>query len=236
MPALNLSSEFLQYLVAYPSDDGDGLTQLPPLSQLSKELGISIAGLREQLEVAEAIGLVEVKPRIGIRRLPYSFLPAVRQSLNYAVARDQAYFVSFSDLRNHIEAAYWDEAARMLKPEDHAELQQLLSQAWDKLGGHPIRIPHTEHRRLHLLVYRRLENPFVQGLLEAFWETYEAVGLNLYAEYNYLRQVWTYHQKMVDAICAGDFQAGYRALVEHKDLLYHRPHPADENRTESLNA
>jgi len=234
-----MSSEFIQYLVSYPPDvldDGGSITQLPPLSELSKELGISIAGLREQLEVAEAIGLVEVKPRIGIRRLPYTFLPAVRQSLNYAIALDHAYFSDFSDLRNHIEAAYWDEAARMLLPEDHDELRELMDQAWGKLRGQPIRIPHAEHRQLHLLIYRRLENPFVQGLLEAFWETYEAVGLNLYADYNYLGQVWTYHQNMIDSICEGNFAAGYQALVEHKDLLHHRPDPLDENRAESLPA
>jgi DNA-binding FadR family transcriptional regulator len=37
---------------------------------MSKELGVSVALLREQLEVAKAIGLVEVRPRTGIRRLP----------------------------------------------------------------------------------------------------------------------------------------------------------------------
>jgi DNA-binding GntR family transcriptional regulator len=63
----------------------------------------------------------------------------------------------------------------------------------------------------------------VYGLLEAYWEAYEAVGLDLYADYNYLRQVWNYHQTMVDAICEGDFQRGYQALVEHRDLLLHRP-------------
>lgn len=52
---------------------------------------------------------------------------------------------------------------------------------------------------------------------------YEAVGLNVYADYKYLQQVWHYHQDMVDAIAAGDYDRGYAALVEHKDLLYHRP-------------
>jgi DNA-binding FadR family transcriptional regulator len=241
MPGLELSSEFLQYLVSFTPESaancgGDSITQLPALSELSKELGVSVAGLREQLEVAEAIGLVEVKPRIGIRRLPYSFLPAVRQSLTYAVAMNQAYFAAFADLRNHIEAAYWDKAARKLTVEDYQQLQSLLVEAWDKLRGHPIQIPHVEHRRLHLLIYSRLENPFVLGLLEAYWEIYEAVGLNLYADYNYLEQVWTYHQQMVDAICAGDLEGGYQALVEHKDLLYHRPHPFEEGKTERIPA
>lgn len=237
MPRLKLSSEFLQYLVSCSPEldaESDGVTQLPPLSQLSKELGVSVAGLREQLEVAEAIGFVEVKPRTGIRRLPYSFLPAVRQTLTYAVAMDQSYFSAFADLRNHIEAVYWEEAARMLNEEDHEELQNLLTKAWQKLRGNPIQIPHTEHRQLHLLIYSRLENPFVIGILEAYWEIYEAVGLNLYADYNYLYQVWMYHQEMVDAICQSDFESGYRALIEHKDLLYHRPHPVDETKTQVI--
>jgi len=31
--------------------------------------------------------------------------------------------------------------------------------------------------------------------------------------------VWGYHEKIVQAICAGDFEAGYRAQVEHANLL-----------------
>jgi len=91
----------------------------------------------------------------------------------------------------------------------------------------------TKQKRIEL-IYSRLDNPFVQGLLEAYWEIYEAVGLNLYADYNYLERVWTYHQQMVDAICAGDFESGYRALVEHKDLLYHRPHPTEKDELEHI--
>jgi DNA-binding FadR family transcriptional regulator len=67
-----------------------------------------------------------------------------------------------------------------------------------------------------------LDNPFVSGILEAYWEAYEAVGLNLYAGYRYLEEVWTYHQQMVDGICNGDLDAGYQALVEHTDLIRHR--------------
>ncbi len=63
----------------------------------------------------------------------------------------------------------------------------------------------------------------MQSLLEAYWEAYEAVGLDVYADYDYLKQVWQYHQQMVEAIAQGDFDAGFQALVEHKDLLYHRP-------------
>ncbi len=222
MSRLPSLSEFLRYLVSIPNH-GDETAQLPPLTDLSQQLGVSVARLREQLEVARALGLVEVRPRTGIRRLPYTFLPAVRQSLTYAIELNRAYFDTFAELRNHLEAAYWYQAVQLLTPEDHEQLRHLVASAWEKLHSPQIQIPHAEHRALHLTIYRRLDNPFVLGLLEAYWEAYEAVGLNLYAGYEYLQEVWRYHQRMVDAIGAGDFEAGYRALVEHTDLLHQRP-------------
>ena len=95
-------------------------------------------------------------------------------------------------------------------------------QAWRKLRGTPIQIPQEEHRDLHLTIYKRLDNPFVSGILEAYWEAYEAVGLNLYAGYQYLDEVWSYHQQMVEGILSGDLESGYQALVEHTDLIRHR--------------
>jgi DNA-binding FadR family transcriptional regulator len=122
-----------------------------------------------------------------------------------------------------VEAAFWHEAVRKLTDQDKQELQILVAHAWVKLRGVPIQVPHEEHRTLHLQIYSRLENPFVTGILEAYWEAYEAVGLNVFAGgYEYLQEVWQYHQKMVEAICDGKFEAGYEALVAHTDLLYHR--------------
>jgi DNA-binding FadR family transcriptional regulator len=211
-------SEFIQYLLANGAPE-----RVPPLNELSQELGVSISRLREQLEAAKTLGLVEVRPRTGIRRLPYSFAPAVHHSLAYAIGMDRAYFDAFSDVRNHLESAFWHEAVTLLTVQDHNELQRLMERAWDKLRSPQVKIPHEEHRQLHMAIYRRLDNPFVLGMLEAYWEAYEAVGLNMYADYDYLQQVWNYHQRMVDAICAGDFDLGFEALTEHKDLLYHRP-------------
>jgi DNA-binding FadR family transcriptional regulator len=215
-------SQFMDYL-AHAETGEDGGERLPSLNDLSKELGISVSRLREQMEVARALGLVEVRPRTGMRRLPYEFLPGIKQSLFYALSLDRSYFESFADLRKHIEEAYWFQAVEQLQPEDLEELGSLVSRAWKKLHGSPVQIPQDEHRQLHLLIYRRLNNPFVLGILEAYWDAYEAVGLNVYADYAYLEKVWEYHQAMVEAIRRKDFQAGYQALADHTDLIYHRP-------------
>jgi DNA-binding FadR family transcriptional regulator len=214
-------SEFLRYLAQHEETNGQ---RLPALTDLSHELGVSMASLREQLEVARALGLVEVRPRRGTKRLPYSFTPAVRQSLRYALLLNNENFRKYSELRNHIEGAYWFEAVQLLSEDDKQELQHLLARAKEKLNGNPIQIPHEEHRKFHMVIYQRLENPFVTGLLEAYWDAYEAVGLNVFTGgLSYLEEVWEYHTQMVEAICDDDYEAGYQALIQHTDLLYHRP-------------
>ena len=213
------SSEFLRYLSRRPRTE----ERLPALTQLSRELGISVGALREQLEVARALGLVDVRPGTGMRRRPYSFAPAVRHSLRYALALENDNFQKFAALRNHLEIAYWDEAVRTLTAEDRAELEAVVTRARAKLARRPVQVPHEEHRQLHLLIYSRLENPFVSGILEAFWDAYEAVGLNMYTgDIHYLQKVWEFHASMVAAICSGDFARGRESLIKHVDLLAHR--------------
>ncbi|MGA9532312.1 MAG: FCD domain-containing protein [Anaerolineales bacterium] len=217
---MELDSDLLQYLAERGGQAGD---RLPSIPDLADELGISIGKLREQLEVARAMGLVEVRPKTGIRTEAYEFAPTVRANLAFALSLDPSLFEPYGTLRNHIEAAFWYEAVNSLEPEDKQYLRQLVNRAWGKLRGQPIEIPHDEHRDLHLTVYKRLDNVFVRGLLEVYWEAYEAVGLNLYTDYSYLEQVWTYHERMVEAILAGDYDSGYRALVEHTGLIQYRP-------------
>jgi len=214
-------SEFLSYLLKHERENPED-PQLPSLSKLGKTLNISVARLREQVEVAKALGLVEVRPRTGIKRLPYSFYQAVWQSLSFAIELEPQLFEVFAGLRKQVELAYWREAVSILTPSDKEYLQEIVNQAYDKLRGKPIRVPHHEHRELHLSLYRQLENPFVTGIIEAYWDAYESIGLSFYTHLDYLEEVWDYHQKMVSAIRDGDLEAGYKALAEHTDLLRHR--------------
>ena len=97
--------------------------------------------------MARALGLVEVKPRLGTRRREYSFTPAIRQSLGYALALDDDHF------RKVFRAAQSRRIRRSgmkrfekLTDDDKQELQNLVARAWEKLRGTPIQVPHEEHR------------------------------------------------------------------------------------------
>ena len=198
-----LDSDFLQYIINLQVRPGDGL---PPLSEISTELGISVGKLREQLEVARSLGFVSVRPRVGIQRESFSFSPAILKSVLFSVGCGEAQFAQFSKLRMEVETSFWDEAVSQLTPEDLQKLQEIVAKAWGKLRGEPVHVPNGEHRQLHLIIFSRLDNPFVTGLLEAYWDAYEASELTRYARYEYWLQ-------------AGDYDSGRQLLIEHFSLL-----------------
>lgn len=212
----NIESDFLRYLVMHGCQPG---ARLPSLSEISSEIGISVGKLREQLEVARVLGLIEASPRRGISCREYSFQPAVNLGLMMALAINPNQFAAFGTLRAHMETAFWDEAVTLLQPEDKQYLRELVAVAQAKLRQERIQIPHQEHRELHLTIFRRLNNPFVTGLLEAYWDAYEAVELNTYADYLYLQAVWDYHERIVDALWRGDHEEGKALLIQHMNLL-----------------
>lgn len=224
--AIDLGSDLLNYLVAQEFHPGD---RLPTISELQADshLGISASKVREQLEVARALGLVEVRSKTGLRLKAYDFAPAVRLSVLFALAHDPHTFEQFSLLRNHIETAFWHEACAVLTEEDRQEMWACVRTAREKLNGQWVRIPHEEHRRFHLTVFKRLQNPFVTGLLEVYWDAYDAVHLSSYTDYAYLQTVWDYHERILEAICRGDFEEAQQIFVEHTRLLQEQPRMKD---------
>ena len=212
--------DFLEYLSSSQRNSHDDeQCNIKSLRELSQEQGVSIAMLREQLSAARVLGLVDVKPGTGIQVLPYEFAPAVRASLSYALSLDRKYFAQFSSLRRAIEKDFWFQAVEELKEDDIAYLHVLVERAWEKLESSPARLPHKEHRELHMTIYGKVENVFVVGLLEAYWDAYEQVGLNQYTKLEYLKNVWAFHRKIVQAVSDGDMKLGYEYLLEHMELI-----------------
>jgi DNA-binding FadR family transcriptional regulator len=215
-----LESDLLNHILEQRLQPGDAL---PPLDKLSQQLGINVGKLREQLEVARALGIVEVRTKTGIKLREFNFLPAIRLILLFAIGQDKHHFESYTVLRNQIEITFWKEAVMLLTDEDHLELQQLVTAAQRKLNtAHFIQIPHAEHRKFHMKIFSRLENPFVQGLLEAYWDAYEAVEMNRYADLAYWQEAWRYHQLILENLMAKQYIEALDAFIQHTYLLRHR--------------
>jgi DNA-binding FadR family transcriptional regulator len=213
---MQLNSNFIAYVVENRVQPDE---KLPSLQDISKEIGISVGKLREQLEVARALGIVSVRPRRGTVRLPYDFAPAVQASLSFGLEIEEVTFNQFNQLRRAIETQFWDESVQLLTDEDKADLKEIVRNAWIRLNGTPRHIPTREHRQFHLKIFSRLDNPFVQGLLNAYWAAYEDSQITRLMGYEYWVQVWQYHERITDALVNNQFVEGRNLLIEHFDLL-----------------
>lgn len=221
-----IDADILRYIIEHQVKPGE---RLPTISELSTELDVSVSKIREELEVARALGFVQIKPRTGTQVQAFDFGPAAKLSVLYALGLDRSYFHDFSQLRIGIELYFWHEAVALLEPDDIAHLRQVVNCAFDKLTHVPIEVPFKEHRDLHLTFFKHLSNPFVQGLLEAYWVAYQAFGLAFFTELSYHRQVWGYHERMVECVARGDLDGGHQALAEHMTLLRRMPVDAEAN-------
>lgn len=211
----------LQYIVdeELAVQNGAKPAKLPPMDELAQALGMSRGKLREDLIVAQAYGVVEMRPGDGTYVRPLDFYTVMRTLVLYSTACDWENFDHFYKLRVQVEIGFWDEATANLTEEDKQELLEVVERAEQKLKGSPAEIPHREHRNLHLLMFRRLENGFVQGLLKTYWDAYEAVGLHRYFDLSYYESMWANHRAIVEALVNGQTEKGQEILVRHFTLL-----------------
>jgi len=212
----NKQKIFLDYLI-----EKDPIKNRKTFSirEISQDLGISTASVRELLEFAKFLGIIQTQPRNGIVMLPYQFNPAVIKSLYCAVKIDRKYFNQFADVRNHLERAYFKDSVVLLNQEEKEKIYSLTEDAMIKLTSKPAQIPHPEHRKFHLDIFQHFDNKFVIGFIESFWDMYEIVGLNLYKDLDYLKEVWSYHQKIAENILSSNYQAAFEYLVDHILLI-----------------
>jgi DNA-binding FadR family transcriptional regulator len=213
----------LQYIIDNDLQMGKGEeVKLPPMDELATEMGISRGKLREEMVVAQAYGAVEMRPGDGTYVRPFDFYTAIRTLVLYGTAYDWKNFDHLYRLRMQLEITFWEEAVQHLTPKDHEELREIIEQSEQKLQGAPVEIPHKGHRDFHLLIFRRLDNKFVQGLLKAYWDAYEAVGLHRYFDLSYYEKMWVSHRAIAEAIIAGRHMKGKDILTQHFTLLENR--------------
>jgi GntR family transcriptional repressor for pyruvate dehydrogenase complex len=215
---------FFQSILEYVEDaemlcDEEKASKLPSIGTLAKELGISHGRLREDLIAAQAYGMVEMRPGDGTYIRPFDFYAAIRPAVIYGIACDKHNFDRFYRLRAGIEVAFWEEATSKLHSEDLTKLSKIIRRAEDRLTDVPIEIPHREHRIFHMLLFSRLNNPFVIGLLKAYWDGYEAVELHRYFDISYYEEMWAYHKQIIDLLQQGQIQQSQQILVEHFAIL-----------------
>ncbi len=213
MKQSNLS--LLSYL-AISAKEGKSI---PSIAQLSNDLGLSTASLREQLEVARQLEFVEVKTRTGIQTSSFSAAPAICLAYRYGLELEPDMIWDILSVRQHLELSYWQEAVVHLTKKDVGYLNEIIESAFRKINNQPVVIPIEEHKEFHLSLYRPLNNSFLNSLLEAYWQIYQETDVRVYSDKTYLESIWAYHRKVQQAIASKEYDLGYQALMTHFEIV-----------------
>lgn len=192
---------------------------IPSIAQLSEDLGLSTAAVREQLEVARQLELVDIKTKTGIQTRPFSLSPALCLISRYGMDIQPELIWEITSIRQHLELSYWQEAVVRLSHKDVEHLAEVIDLAMKKIQENPVVLPLEEHSEFHLSIYRPLNNSFLNGVLETYWQLSQEAEYRMYSDQVYLENVWAYHQKIQQAIATKEYDVGYQALMTHFELV-----------------
>ena len=197
---------------------------IPSIAELSSILGVSIASVREQLEVARQLGFVEVRPRTGIQVKPFSLNPLISLGLSYGQHVEPQILADYSNLRTHLELSYWDEAVKVLTEDQFEYMQFLVDVAFRKLMRKPAIIPEEEQSEFHLTIFRPLANRVLNNLLEVYWEMKVSYSGKFFTDMDDMLSSWSKRQALVEALREGNFAKGKSAF---ESLLVSSSKPKD---------
>lgn len=206
-------------LLSYLASNAKEGKSIPSIAQLSEDLRLSTSAVREQLEVARQLELVEVKTKTGIQTSAFSAAPAICLAYRYGLEMQPDLIWDLLSVRQHLELSYWQEAVVNLTKKEVDYLAEIIETAFKKLNSRPVIIPIEEHKEFHLAIYRPLNNNFLNGILESYWNISLETGIHNLTDKTYLQSVWAYHQKMQQAIAAKEYDLGYQALLTHFELV-----------------
>ncbi|HHV05879.1 MAG TPA: FadR family transcriptional regulator [Anaerolineaceae bacterium] len=198
----------LEYL-AKASKNGD---DIPSIAELSQILGVSIANVREQLEVARQLGFVEVRPRTGIQQRAFSMVPLIRLGMRYGIHSEPKILDDYIDMRKHLELVYWDPAFKVINDNQIDYMQFLVDVAFRKLQRKPAIIPHEEQSEFHLTIFRPLGNKLLINFLEAYWDLETTNSVRFFMDLDDMLSIWSRRQVLVDALREKNAIKGKKAL------------------------
>ena len=191
--------------------------RLPTEHALARRFRVSRPLVREALQALRALGIVESKPRVGLRVLP--FRPEAQFDALIPRIRTEEERAELYELRCLLEPAVLRLAARRARPADLDALERPLLKPLPR-GRAAIREGLARDVAFHEGLWRLAGNRFViglKGLLVRYFAALERGPVDEIA----MRRTNRQHRAVVRALKAGDVPRAERALVEN--LAVFRP-------------
>lgn len=198
-----------QYIEDHQLQPGD---PLPSEGQLAKDMGMSRLSLREGVKTLEAVGILEARQGEGIYVKAFTF-DSIFENLPYSFASDGQSLRDLLQVRTALEEGLVGMVVSQTSPEQIAELDALARHMAEK--ARTGRTFEDEDRKFHLALYRPLNNPFLNRLVELFWEVFRRLHGNAGVAHWNLEQTAQDHVAIVEALRAGRAEQLTRAMHSH---------------------
>jgi GntR family galactonate operon transcriptional repressor len=155
--------------------DNDSGNMLPTEMELSQELNVSRNVVREAVKVLASKGLVEVRPKTGMRIRPRSNWNLFDPDLlawTFEVGPDEKFFRDLYDLRSIIEPAAAARAALRATDDEITELQEWYRQMEMATENRDAHI--QADAKFHATIIAACHNELLQQINSTYWIALES--------------------------------------------------------------
>jgi DNA-binding FadR family transcriptional regulator len=204
-----------RYIIDHHLKPGDAM---PAESELSRQLGISRASLREGMKVLQTMGIIETRHGSGTFVGTYT-LDTLRDGLAFRIKVEQEQGVPVTqdmldllDLRETLESALVIRLPDIVTDDQIAHLRTLCDQMdIAAKNGNAYKLVDW---RFHKALYEPFGNRFTLQFIEALFGVFQEVREEE-APRERLIEIARQHREIVDALAKGDGPAAAEALHRH---------------------
>ncbi|WP_236791360.1 FadR/GntR family transcriptional regulator [Amycolatopsis sp. GM8] len=190
---------------------------LPTEPRLMEEFGVARNSVREALRTLQALGIVEIRHGYGTF-VGEASMAALSPSLLFRTrARSRDDLRGLSDL---LEVRQVLETALTRKAVGNGKLLQALGECVDKMAD-PETAPAAD-RRFHELIGEAAGNELALELIRLFWDVYQQTESLIGTPASPPASLMDKHQRILEAIAAGNGELVGEAVSEHFDEIRKR--------------
>jgi DNA-binding FadR family transcriptional regulator len=191
--------------------------RLPAESAIAEELKVSRLSVREATRSMQALGIIEARPGSGLYVSAFSFRPLLDQ-LPYGKAEPGTALTEILTVREAMELGLMPAVAQL---RGSAALTRCVHLAGEMAELERLGEPVDDlDREFHLRLYRALDNPLVEMLIELFWDVFTGLRSDLPGPEENTRGET--HLRIVRALQEGETLASIHAMRAHFDDLRRR--------------
>lgn len=209
----NIQDYIKQYIIDHQLGPG---SPLPSEAEIASELQASRNAVREAIKVLQTLGIVETRHGQGTFVGNLS-LQALVAGLSFRVLfeapKNLRMLRELLQVREILECNLVAHLPAVTSPAHLADLRVLLAGMAARAARGKL-FP-EEDRSFHEVLYQPLGNTLVIQLLQAFWDVFYVVRFQLPGLADHPMVTVEDHQRIVDALAAGNGSAAAEAMAAH---------------------